>query len=121
MSALGSKLRSVQDGGVMFWCPGCDSAHVVWVGEGRGPRWSFNGDGDRPTFTPSVLVRGETWTPPVNAENIDEWRRKPWPQTKVASVCHSFVTDGRIQFLGDSTHALAGKTVDLPDFDEAPK
>jgi hypothetical protein len=29
--------------------------------------------------------------------------------------CHSFVTDGRIQFLSDSTHALAGQTVDLPE------
>jgi len=31
-------------------------------------------------------------------------------------VCHSFVTDGRIQFLGDCTHTLAGQTVDLPDW-----
>jgi hypothetical protein len=29
-------------------------------------------------------------------------------------VCHSFVIDGRIQFLSDSTHVLAGQTVDLP-------
>ncbi len=119
MSALGSKLRRAEGGIILFWCPGCNEAHQIRV-EGQGA-WGFNGNGDRPTFTPSVLVRGETWTPPVTAENIDEWRRKPWPQTKVASVCHSFVTDGRIQFLGDSTHALAGKTVDLPDFDEAPK
>ena len=35
---------------------------------------------------------------------------KPLP-----SVCHSFVTDGRIQFLADSNHALAGQTVDLPE------
>ena len=31
-------------------------------------------------------------------------------------ACHTFVTDGRIQFLGDCTHALAGQTVDLPDW-----
>jgi len=31
------------------------------------------------------------------------------------SVCHSYVTDGRIQFLADCTHALAGLTVDLPE------
>jgi hypothetical protein len=29
------------------------------------------------------------------------------------------VTDGRIQFLGDCTHALAGQTVDLLPFDDA--
>ncbi|WP_241754456.1 hypothetical protein [Cupriavidus basilensis] len=33
-------------------------------------------------------------------------------------VCHSFVTDGRIQFLGDCTHALAGQTVPLAEFPE---
>jgi hypothetical protein len=32
-------------------------------------------------------------------------------------VCHSFVTDGRIQFLTDCTHAFAGRTVDLPEWD----
>jgi len=37
----------------------------------------------------------------------------------IPSVCHSFVTDGRIQFLTDCTHALAGQTVDIPDFDKA--
>ncbi len=30
------------------------------------------------------------------------------------AVCHTFVTDGRIQFLGDCTHVMAGQTVDLP-------
>jgi hypothetical protein len=34
-------------------------------------------------------------------------------------VCHSFVTDGRIQYLGDCTHAMAGQTVDLPDIPSA--
>ena len=29
-----------------------------------------------------------------------------------------FVTDGKIQFLGDCTHALAGQTVDLPDMEK---
>lgn len=36
----------------------------------------------------------------------------------VVEVCHSFVTEGRIQFLGDCTHALANQTVDLPDWTE---
>ena len=32
-----------------------------------------------------------------------------------SSVCHSFITDGRIQFLGDCTHELKGQTVELPE------
>lgn len=123
MSALGSKLRRLEGGRVAFECPGCGHIHAVTVADdGRhhpGHAWGFNGDGDRPTFTPSILVRTPEWVPPVTGENLEEWKRNPWPQTKVETVCHSFVTDGRIQFLGDCTHALAGQTVDLPDFDGA--
>lgn len=36
------------------------------------------------------------------------------------NVCHSFIKDGKIQFLGDCTHALANQTVDLPDWEQDP-
>lgn len=78
---------------VHFHCPGCDDVHQIRVGT-----WTWNGDLERPTFTPSVLVRYEV---------------SP-PNQHLSTICHSFVTDGRIQFLGDCTHALAGQTVDLP-------
>lgn len=117
MAELSRKLRSLEGGRLMFWCPGCDGAHQVGVGEGPGPRWQYNGDPEAPTFRPSVLVRGETWHPPVTPENMDQWEREPWRQTKLTTVCHSFVAEGRIQFLGDCTHDLAGLTVPLPDFD----
>ncbi len=103
MGALSTKLRSAEDGGILFWCPGCDGAHQVKVGQGAGPRWGYNGNPDAPTFTPSVLVRYEG----ADADTPEG----------IPSVCHSFVTDGRIQFLGDCTHHLAGQTVALPDFD----
>ena len=110
MSALGTKLRSVEGGGIMFRCPGCNSSHRISVGEGPGPRWGYNGNPGAPTFTPSVLV---TWTEPSDdpAEFDDVAKDKQL-------VCHSYITDGRIQFLSDCTHALAGQTVDLPAFDE---
>ena len=47
----------------MFWCPGCDGAHLVYVGDGQGPRWGYNGNPDAPTFTPSVLVRNGHYMP----------------------------------------------------------
>ncbi|MDE3784891.1 ammonia monooxygenase [Sinorhizobium meliloti] len=105
MAALSRKLRSVEGGRLMFWCPGCDVAHQVGVGAGPGPRWGYNGNPEAPTFTPSVLVTydgadaGKDGAPPA--------------------ICHSFVTDGRIQFLSDCTHPLAGRTVDIPDWEEA--
>lgn len=100
MSALGRKLRKLEGGLVAFRCPGCNASHQVGIEPPASLIWGFNGDGDAPTFTPSIFV---------NAPG----------RFHVASVpsCHSFVVDGRIQFLGDCTHALAGKTVDLPDWD----
>lgn len=78
-------------GGVLreFWCPGCKMPHVV------DSRWGFNGDFDNPTFTPSVLVQ--------------------WGDHDGHAVCHSFITDGSIQYLGDCTHMMAGQTVPLPE------
>lgn len=121
MSGLGSKLRLREGGQVSFKCPGCGHSHGIYVEQAadgsQRPVWGFNGNGDAPTFTPSVLVTSHTWSPPVTPENLGEWKRQPWKQVKVPTICHSFVTDGRIQFLADCTHALAGQTVDLPDFD----
>jgi hypothetical protein len=87
--------------------------HQVTVDGSRGWRW--NGCGDRPTITPSVLVRGSQIELDADDRWTGEWVRDLNGQP-LSSVCHSFVTDGRIQFLGDCTHALAGQTVDLPDW-----
>lgn len=117
MSALGSKLRRLEGGRVSYWCPGCDAAHVLIIEPGQeGPCWSWDGNFDEPTFSPSIRCVFEHWVPPVTPANMAEWQRQPWPQEKRTHVCHAFVTDGMVQFLDDCTHALAGKTVPLPDF-----
>ena len=59
------------------------------------PCWTWNGDTARPTLRPSLLTRMEWKEPPV--------------------VCHSFVNDGFVEFLSDSTHSFAGQTVPLID------
>lgn len=85
---------------IRFYCPGCRTHHHIQHGSDMGPNWGWNGSLEKPTFTPSVLVTypgsdaGKDGAPPA--------------------VCHSFVTDGRIQYLVDCTHAMAGQTVDLP-------
>lgn len=124
MSAFGRKLRLCEGGVVMFRCPGCGEAHAVNVAPAADgtprPVWGFNNSGDAPTFTPSVLVRTGHFVPgyedkkncwcTYNAEHPDE------PDRFECRVCHSFVTDGRIEFLSDCTHALAGQAVELPDY-----
>ena len=113
-------LRTIEGGRLMFWCPGCECAHAVATGQGPGPRWSFNGDHDRPTFTPSILATRYEWEPSaVDPDIREKIRRGEIKQTEVKRVCHSFVTEGQIQFLSDCTHALAGQTVPLQPFDEA--
>ena len=98
-------LRSGVDGRLSFDCEGCGMSHSVMTGVGSGPRWSWNGSMENPTFTPSVLV---TWSEP--SDNPDEFDD---PSKDIKKVCHSFVTDGVIQYLSDCTHHLAGKSVPL--------
>ncbi|EBS8537962.1 hypothetical protein CFK04_19585 [Salmonella enterica] len=89
-----------------FMCPGCGLRHVVNVDGAPGPRWSWNGSFEKPTFTPSVLVTG--FKPSDDPYESDD-------ATKDKSfTCHSFVTDGNIQYLNDCSHELAGTTVSLP-------
>lgn len=115
MAAISKKLRSTEDNGILFWCPGCDGAHRIQYGVGDGPRWGYNGDPEAPTFTPSILVRGKQ---PLTSEEYEAFKRgEPLPEPRPL-VCHSFVTNGKILFLGDCTHAMAGQTVDLPNFDD---
>ncbi|MAR56945.1 MAG: ammonia monooxygenase [Rickettsiales bacterium] len=96
-----SKAEEVQGGGVLINCPGCGMYHALNVDPKNGrPCWEFNNDYDKPTFKPSLLVR---W--PINDE------------AKSKGVCHSFITDGNIQFLSDCTHDKAGMTLPLNEVD----
>jgi len=78
---------------VGFLCPGCNTVHVVNVDTTSRPAWSFNGDLEHPTFYPSLLM---------NLAGL---------------VCHSFVRNGLIAFMGDCSHDLKNKTVELGDID----
>lgn len=115
MSAFGKYLRKAQSDGeraetsYLFWCPGCDSPHAFRVeGPADRPRWTFNGSAEKPTFSPSLLcftTYDENQEPP-----------KPFPDGRRVTLCHLFVTDGKIIFCGDSPHELAGQTVPLPEW-----
>lgn len=116
MSARGV-LRIIQGGCVGFHCPGCREMHVIRVASGQGD-WGFNRNYDRPTFTPSVLVRwphqkGHT---NENPAPVGFPSQKERPDLWTEERCHSFVRDGQIQFLNDCTHSLRGRTVPLEPF-----
>lgn len=94
--------RYTHEGGVYhtwaFHCPGCGHLHVYHTEHPRGHTWNFNGDLEKPTFTPSLLN-----TAPDHAN--PKQRR-----------CHLFVTNGNIVYCGDCTHDYAGKTIPMVDY-----
>lgn len=120
-----AKIHRDDDGrvyGVKILCPAClymsgePMEHILPVrvlpaGEtefsphiGNRDRWDFNGDFEKPVFTPSL----NTWWGGGNTQ-IPLHR------------CHSYIgcngaAPGQIKYLDDCTHALKGQTVDLPDF-----
>jgi hypothetical protein len=85
------KAHRVNDEHVAFHCPGCESAHMIRDSAGG---WTFNGNFERPTFTPSVLVTG---TQPITDAEHATLMAGGSIETRPLR-CHSFVTDGRIQF-----------------------
>ena len=98
-----AKMKVSPEGYAIFRCPGCNGNHRLHVkinGEALLPEpcWDWNGSLDTPTFTPSLRIQ---W----NYGDGDE-------------QCHSNVTEGKIGFHGDSTHALKGQTVDLPEWED---
>lgn len=79
----------------LFYCPGCQHNHSFRTSRGTetsGPQWTFNGDTYSPTFSPSLVYEAKDGRP----------------------RCHLFLRDGRIEFLSDCSHKLAGSTVPLP-------
>ncbi|KPY13545.1 DUF6527 family protein [Pseudomonas savastanoi pv. phaseolicola] len=131
IKTIGRCLGMGVDGSVWFFCNGCNGPHSIKVNSPGtpGPNWGYNGNPDTPTFTPSVLARttgapdGRSVMTPEEEAEYDAIYAKGGREavftSRFGKVCHSFVTDGRIQYLGDCTHALAGQTVDLPNWEES--
>ena len=76
---------------LVFHCPACGYSHPFHT-----PQWTWNGSFERPTFWPSLMVNMGT-----------------------SSQCHLFLTDGKIIYQADCMHAMAGKTVDVPDWESS--
>lgn len=88
----------MEDGGkaLAFHCPGCNHYHAFQVERGStnpdGPIWDWNQDMEKPTFHPSLMVnRG------------------------AANQCHFVVKEGKISYLNDSYHELAGRVVNMQE------
>lgn len=84
--------------GVRVFCPGCQEPHVLPTsGE---VFWSFNGDMESPGFRPNLLISAF---------------KVVGTQVVRVTKCHSNIRAGRIEYLLDSDHDLAGESIELPD------
>lgn len=78
-----------------LYCPGCKHAHPYQV-----PRWSFNGNNEQPSFSPSLRIY---YTNPETKQEV--------------TCCHFTLTNGVINFCDDChDHQLRGDhpMVDFP-------
>lgn len=75
----------------LYKCLGCGYEHAFAL-RSEGGCHDFNMDLENPTVIPSLLE--------INVPN---------------KTCHSFIRDGKIQYLNDCWHSLRGQTIELPE------
>lgn len=85
--------------GYHFECPPCKRIHVFYTGPNQ---WVFNGNFEKPSFTPSLRNFIPAHVDPDTGEKVPE-----------KTTCHLHVTDGEIRYCGDCPHELAGKTIPM--------
>lgn len=108
MGQAGPYLRRTSNG-YMHWCPACEAYHAIAVDapQANGAQWSFNGDFDKPTFSPSI-----------KCFTVYDENDRPLPAGQERVLCHYHIKDGQIQFCKDNPHKLNGKTVPLPALED---
>lgn len=84
------KLDSSKGPIFQFKCPACKVDHAV---DGT---WNFNGDFEKPTFSPSVLY-------------------KEFDEAGPVYICHFYIRDGVIDYLNDCSHVLKGDKIPMED------
>lgn len=99
---------------VKLHTPGPHPYRILPIVLGNAPRagtgcWSWNGDTEKPTLKPSIKTSGVRDLTDEDIKQLDAGIKLNLPDI----VCHSFVNDGKIKFLADSTHEFAGQTMEL--------
>ena len=95
----------------LFWCPGCGCGHLYWCGPGfeHSQKWDFNGNVDKPTFTPSLRTYVRI-TKEIDDKLVDTGEQK--------TLCHLNLTDGQLQYCEDNPHKMNNQTIPMQDIPE---
>lgn len=101
-------------------------------GDQQGEFWEWDGDKESPTYSPSLLVYGSVhMCKEDHKEECKDYQHcdqsghaviedkyyhiGPHTSDPPRGNCHSFVRDGKWEFLNDCDHEFRGKTVPLAD------
>lgn len=93
------KIKFITNTELTFYCLACKEYHNL------NTTWNFNGNFDKPTIRPSLLITLKWWNEITNKYDKEVQR------------CHSYITDGKIEYLSDCKHDMKGMTVELPNVD----
>lgn len=105
------KLRLLRPGLYEFWCPGCEDHHHIRTEEaptwGRDLTtkepyqvcWRFNGDMDKPTFSPSMKLTTQVG------------------QGRAIHVCHVAIHGGMLEYFAATSHGLAKKFIPMTELE----
>lgn len=107
MGQVSAKLRR-STSGFLHWCPACGELHAL------PDSWTFNGNVDRPAFTPSFKHTGKRSVVDEKGDWTGEWHRDERGEP-LDWCCHYILTDGILNFCADCTHGMSGQSVPLPD------
>ena len=73
------KLRITEDGMLIYYCPGCKQNHGVYVDKKHAHNWNFDDNYEKPTFSPSILIRSGHYVPGYKSEDCwCNWNRDSW-------------------------------------------
>lgn len=108
------RLYDKEKGTYTFNCP---AGHIHYINtlipNHKNAQWDFNGDVNKPTFTPSISEKCGQYV-----AECDEEHREYYKKENLGYICHFIITNGMIQFCGDCTHDLKNTTVELPEIIE---
>lgn len=122
MGQFGNKLRRYStyggtERGFAHWCPACGETHQFTTERntpGERPMWTFDGNAEAPTFSRSMKITGKQTVKDAEGEWTGEWVRGP-DGKPIDYCCHYILTAGVLNYCGDSTHAMSGQAIPLPD------
>lgn len=113
----GKFLRDMDLHWYAFWCPACNSYHVIMIDnpapDAGAASWKSH-DHMSDKFTVTLSVRVFTNRPKKDAEGNPIGDEK-----EDVTLCHLNITDGKLVYHSDSPHELAGQTIPMTEKPDA--